>query len=114
MHRSTVVGYSFNADTYCDDCMRTIAIRQALNAGSATMWGDSGTAEQTVGEWASMVGIDRFDERSYDSSEFPKVVFADSAHAACMPENGYESGQCADRCAQCHNSIGFDCPNIDE
>lgn len=112
MHGATVVGYTYKTDNHCDDCMREVAKRETTAAGSATMWSDCGSAEDIVGEWAMMLGIDRHDETSYDDSEFPKVIFARAVHDGCTPDNGYERGQCGDRCVACHEPIGLECPNI--
>jgi hypothetical protein len=111
-HATDIVGYTYQADIWCDACIREVAIRKACEAGDATIWGDCGTAEQTLGAWASADAIDRQDERSYDTADFPKVIFADAAHDGCFADNGYEPGQCGDRCGQCGEPIGFDCPNI--
>lgn len=58
MHATTIVGYTYDADTYCDGC--TVDMLGPLD------------------ELAESLGIDPEDERSYDSSDFPKVIFADS------------------------------------
>lgn len=92
LHATAIVGYTFNADTLCCDCVRELAIGEALKAGSATMWGDSGTSEDTLGEWASLIGLDRADESSFDSGEFPKVIFASMVEAD-------------ERCGACHESL---------
>jgi hypothetical protein len=114
MKSDYVVGYSLNAENYCDECMRKIALKESLRLGAAMMWGDSGTAEDVIEEWASYACIDRMDETSYDSSEFPKVIFSDQAHDGCSADNGYAPGQCGDACCNCHNPIGYDCPNIEK
>lgn len=69
-----IVGYTFKTDTLCVDCAREIAVAGTLRAGSATMWSDCGTTEQIMAEWASLIGIDRMEEHTYDSSEFPKAI----------------------------------------
>jgi hypothetical protein len=112
MHATTIVGYVYQADVWCDDCARELAIHQAAALGDATAWGDCGTAEEILGAWASLAAIDRHDERSFDSGDFPKVVFADAVHDVCTADNGYEPGQCGDQCGQCGEPIGFDCPNV--
>lgn len=69
-----IVGYDYCAEHLCVDCTRDLAVRESLAAGSATAWGDAGTAEQVLGEWAGLLGIDRQDEHSFDQSVFPKVI----------------------------------------
>lgn len=76
-----IVGYTFAADNYCPGCVVTQLPTGpgqaydgwALAAGAAPM-----TVEDNLTEIAEAFGIDRFDERTYDSGEFPKVIFADS------------------------------------
>lgn len=113
MRSDDIVGYTYNADVYCDDCIREIAKRGTLAAGSATMWADCGTAEEILTEWALLIGLDRMYEWSFDSGDFPKVIFADQVHDGCSADNGYEPGRCRDRCATCHEPLGFDCPNTE-
>lgn len=69
-----IVGYDYCADRLCVDCTRDLAVREAFAAGSATAWGDAGTAEQVLGEWAGLLGINRQEESSFDQSVFPKAI----------------------------------------
>lgn len=64
-HATDIVGYIYKADIYCPGC-----ILGELGAG---VYG--GTTEQSLSRLADERGIDRFDEYSFDSDEFPKVVF---------------------------------------
>ncbi len=66
MRSTDIVAYAFNADIYCPDC-----IIGAFNGNS-----DDYDSETILGILASGLGIERYDEASFDSSEFPKVVFA--------------------------------------
>jgi hypothetical protein len=107
-----VVGYTYQADTWCDDAIRTLAIRQAAANGDATAWGDCGSAEDALTTWALLIGLDRDDEKSFDSGDFPKVIREASAHADCTPDD-VGPGQCGDRCRHCGTPIGVDgCPNL--
>jgi ribosomal protein L34E len=103
----TVVGYDYKAERQCDDCIRWAARAGAASAGSAMMWGDAGTTEDILGEWASMLGLDRDDEDSFDQSEFPKRVHEDQAHSDCTPIN-----RCVDRCEGCGRPLGGTCPRL--
>lgn len=75
-----IVGYSYRVQTYCTTC-----IIDALPTGEGEEF-DGWTLEPTVHmstednltELAAAFGIDRMDERSFDSSYFPKVIFAGS------------------------------------
>jgi hypothetical protein len=112
--RVTVYGYDYKAQHWCDECLRQPALTGAAHAGTATIWGDAGTTEDILDEWASAQGIDRDDEASFDQSEFPKRVTEDQAHQDCTPANGYPHGTCGDRCERCGNPLGYSCPNITE
>ncbi len=109
MHATTIVGYTFNANNYCDGC-------------TFDMWNGSrpdgmpgyASVEQLLTAISEVRNIDRYDERSFDSGDFPKVVFADQVHDGCSLDNGYEPGQCGDQCGRCHEPLGFDCPNTTE
>lgn len=62
--------------------------------------------------YAGVFGVNRDVEESYDSDDFPKVVFGNQVHDGCTADNGIEPGQCGDRCGSCHEFLGFDCPNV--
>lgn len=103
----TIVGYVFNADIYCDG----VCILQALGEVTpalvdsatyitdiTTLFEDCGTIEGALGVIATRRGIDRDDERSYDSGNFPKVIFASEEFPDYCP-----------RCAVCTGVLdGFD------
>jgi hypothetical protein len=79
MRCDTIVGYTFNADVCCPDCIARMF--GGLNALQG--------AEQILDHAARWRNIDRADESSFDSGDFPKVVFADALDAYCC-------GQCGD------------------
>jgi hypothetical protein len=83
----TVVAYTFNADTYCLDCMHKIAMRCADMSTSEGV-----TLDDAMATWAAMFGIDINDEHSYDSGDFPKVVFSGSVEGV-------------EHCGECHEEI---------
>jgi len=73
-----IVGYAFNTDTYCvGDC-----ITQAVGEVDPQS-GLTAHVEQALNEIAAERGINRDDERSFDSSEFPKVIFASEEFDYC-------------------------------
>lgn len=86
-----IVGYTYNADNYCSGS----CVIDALPTGSGERYdgwklahGVRMSTEDNLDEIAAAFGIDRNDEYSYDSSEFPKVIFAsqlegDERCAAC-------------------------------
>jgi len=74
-----VVGYTFRADTYCP-----AHIADALPTGEGEAYDGwhllvPMSAEQNLDEIALAFGIDRHDEATFDTGDFPKVVFADQA-----------------------------------
>lgn len=85
MKSYAIVGYTYNADVFCPDHMRNGF------AGFATR--DGMDAEAVLDAAALASGIDRKDEGSFDSGDFPKVVFAS------MVESSDE------RCGQCHEPL---------
>lgn len=78
MNAADIAGYVYRADIYCPDC-----ILEKLPTGPGEAfdgWADatgSMTAEQNLSELAAAFGIDRDEETTFDSDDFPKVVFAD-------------------------------------
>lgn len=96
MRSDTIVGYTYNADIYCTDCivdeLQTRGdLMDAYPAGFDT--------EAWLNRCAAIVGIDRFDEGTFDSGDFPKVVFADSA-----ADYEFSEGE-AERCGRCHEAL---------
>jgi hypothetical protein len=73
-----IVGYTFNADTYCPNCI----IDQLPTGegeeydGWALAKGARMSVEDNLNEIATAFQIDRQDERSFDSAYFPKVIFS--------------------------------------
>lgn len=96
MNSATIVGYTFAADNYCPfhiiDALPT-GPGQAFD-GWALATGASMTTEEDLAEIAAAFSIDRGDEASYDSGEFPKIVLA-----------GMLTDSPADRCACCHELL---------
>lgn len=70
-----IVGYTYQADNYCKVCtiQRMISQRKAAPAALEL------PAEEALDQIASANAIDRYDETTFDSGDFPKVIFRDSA-----------------------------------
>lgn len=92
MNAADIIGYTFQAANYCPRCIGNIVAADQRYSGWALCGGVQMNAEDDLDEIASAFSIDRMDERSYDSSAFPKVIFA----------NQYEEG---DYCDECHASL---------
>lgn len=65
-----VVGYVYSADVYCPRCI--LCALHNSPSGEPPISGMS--VEQHLDVLARIRGIDRYDESSYDSGEFPKVI----------------------------------------
>ena len=98
MRTDTIVGYSFRADIYCPE-----HIVPALGRGTMPAY----AAEEELDAIAAETGIDRGDESSFDSDDFPKVAFRDQVRGmADYPLIDDEDGcETADRCATCHRLL---------
>ena len=77
----TVVGYVYKADIYCP---QHAVERLCKDVGAEPPTGS--TYEEELDVIAENLGIDRYDEHTYDSDNFPKVIFADQAEedACCI------------------------------
>lgn len=82
MHASDIVGYTYQADNHCPTC-----IKRMFGGGDLDI-----DADEVLDYEAERHGIDRHDESSFDSGEFPKVIFTDMAE-----EDEY--------CGTCHQSL---------
>jgi hypothetical protein len=74
MHATDIVGYTFDAENYTP---QGIIARLTTNPGQVgPVVVARENVEKNLDVLAHIAGIDRHDESSYDSSEFPKVIFA--------------------------------------
>lgn len=105
-HASLIVGYTYNADTYCP----THAVF-ALPTGPGQAYDGWALApdatvlspEDNLDEIAAAFGINRSDEHTFDSDDFPKVIFG---YQACSPEDADpDAGLWPDVCATCHEPL---------
>lgn len=76
-----IVAYTYRADVWCPDC-----ISREFGGLSAPRLDAEGWLDRA----ARGTGLDRMDEASYDSGDFPKVVFADQI------EDEEHCGQCGE------------------
>lgn len=67
-----VVGYTYQAELLCPDCMYPDSVTLFWRAGGRV---ESLSTEVNLEFVAKARGIDREDETSFDSDDFPKVVF---------------------------------------
>jgi hypothetical protein len=93
MSFDSIVGYTYAADTYCPGC-----IVDKLTNGNGGNIGES--TEERLDRIAQHDGIDRMDEHSFDSGEFPKVILSINVH----------SGDSPDYCGRCHELLApYEC-----
>jgi hypothetical protein len=68
-----IAGYTYRANMFSPaDLIAYLVMRGDRSPGALGM-----DAEDVLDQWAGEEGIDRDDETTFDSDDFPKVVFAD-------------------------------------
>lgn len=78
-YSADIVGYTFRASTYCRDHIMPAVTSTKAYDGWELAKGVIVPVEQDLDEIAFAFQIDRQDESSFDSDEFPKVIFRDAA-----------------------------------
>ena len=68
-----IAGYVYRAEMLCPSC--TVKKLRDGIAGYGPFEWDRADVEAVLDSVATANGIDRYDESTYDSDEFPKVVF---------------------------------------
>jgi hypothetical protein len=76
-----IAAYTYRAEVLCPSCV----IEAMIAAADASPAARDMTTEDVLRQCAGANAIDRDDETSYDSDEFPTVVLLDQLHdvAAC-------------------------------
>ena len=67
-----VIGYTYKADTYCPSDTVSMAYTDNGHRLGVSALG----AEHNLDVLAQELGIDRYAEETFDSGDFPKVIFA--------------------------------------
>lgn len=109
------VGYAYQADNYCLGCIVLVIRKPGKgNGGNGTSRTGCNCTECRLDRIAKARGIDRYDESSFDSGDFPKAIpYHNDLHAECGPEAyGYgpddpewRQPYCDATCAKCHAVI---------
>lgn len=90
-----IVGYTYAAETYCPECVTLELVSDEHNS-RADSFNDASryydTTEANLDRMAAAFGIDRQLERTYDSDEFPKVIFSVQVESD-------------EFCGRCHESL---------
>ncbi len=85
-HEDRIVAYSFNADIYCRECIADMFLLQTTGIPA-----DAADAEDVLDQCAANRGINRADESTFDSGDFPKII---------------SRSQVADEvCPRCHHPV---------
>ena len=66
-----IAGYTYQAENF----MPADLIEYMIGQGAASPAARSMTVEEALDQIAQANAIDRYDERSFDSGDFPKVIF---------------------------------------
>jgi hypothetical protein len=66
-----IAGYTYN----CENFTPRALIDAMVSAGELSPAARDMRPEDVLDQHAGALGIDRYDENTYDSSEFPKVIF---------------------------------------
>jgi hypothetical protein len=69
---SEIVAYSYNTMTFCPEHLIERMIEKRIAAPAARDM----NVEEVLDQIAEAEGIDRQDERSFDSNDFPKIIFS--------------------------------------
>lgn len=94
MKISDIAAYAYKADLYCPECIIEQGIADGwLSPGARGMY-----VEDALDQGAEYLQFDRYDEVSFDSSEFPKVEFADELRD--YPAGHEGDAACCGRCLQ--------------
>ncbi|KLI09380.1 MULTISPECIES: hypothetical protein [Mycobacteriaceae] len=88
MASTDIVGYTFQAENLCPTCMRDKVITWGRFDPESTA-----STESLLADLAKVVGVDHMNERTYDSGDFPKVVF----------DSQVEDSE--ERCGGCHEPL---------
>lgn len=96
MRTSDIVGYTYRADQFCPGCVVSQLPADVLAPAARDMM-----TEDVLEHVAGYLGIDRMDERSFDSGDFPKIIFRDSV----VTEDDEEAGVYVDTCGQCGREL---------
>ena len=90
-----IVAYTYCADIYCPTCI-VPELRKRIGYGPFDFSLDTETVLDQV---ALANGLDRYDETTFDSDEFPKVVFRDALSDAVLDDAHYND------CGGCHEEM---------
>jgi len=94
MNATDIAGYTYQVDTYCTGCIIEVLIASG-QASPAARDLAADALHETLRYLADCQGIDSEDESTFDSSEWPKVIFDDQL----------DQGDEPDVCGRCHQPL---------
>lgn len=80
-----IVGYNYKAATYCP----THLIELLVQSGKLSPAARDMREEDALDQWAGAEAIDRQDERTFDSDDFPKVILSVQSEDDTCDWNGH-------------------------
>ena len=100
VRESTIVGYAYRADIWCGQCVRTeLRHRHPVTLGyHLCTYDQECTLEEWIDKAGSRLGVDRQDEYSFDSDDFPKIV--------TLGHVDFHSNEDLDVCGECGEGLG--------
>jgi hypothetical protein len=93
MNSTDIVAYAYNAETFCPACIVAALPTgdgQAFDGWDLALGASPMSTEANLDEIAAAFGIDRYDESTFDTSEFPKVELLSSDDQGCCDRCGEE------------------------
>ena len=85
---STIVGYAYRADIWCVACMEESSLLEGVKPANA---------ELMLDDVATRLGVDRYDEYSFDSDDFPKIV--------TIGDLDFHGNEGIDECGECGEQL---------
>lgn len=76
---TAAAAFTFQADVYCPDCIVPAMAKTEEYDGWQVAEGIHIDIEENLDEIAAAFGVDREDENSFDSDDFPKTVSSEHA-----------------------------------
>jgi hypothetical protein len=103
MGPDATIGYTYQGGTYCPAC-----ILPTFHESRDEDWIALPTKPLDVScrlsDIAYELGIDHCAETTFDSDDFPKIIFADSTTAA-SDRGAIDEGGIVDYCGRCHEPL---------
>ena len=87
---TAAAGFTFKADIFCPACIVPAMAATPEYEGWGLAEGVDIEIEENLDEMAAAFGVDRDNEYSFDSDEFPKPISADQANGEACSNCGDE------------------------